>query len=126
MKFPDNLKYAKSHEWIKIEGEHATIGISDYAQSQLGDIVYVEIETLDEDLDAKSSFGTIEAVKTVSDVYVPTACQVIEVNQAVLDSPEIINKDCYGAGWLIKVKIENADGLKDLLSASEYEASTKA
>lgn len=120
MNIPNNLKYAESHEWVRVEGDVAYIGITDFAATHLGDIVFIEIETEGENLDKGESFGTIEAVKTVSDVYVPVACEVLEANQMVLDDPSLVNKDCYGDGWLIKIKINDSSELDELLDASAY------
>ncbi len=120
MKIPENLKYTKDHEWLKVEGEFAFVGITEYAQKELGDIVFVEVETEGETLDKEESFGTIEAVKTVSDMFMPVAGEVIEFNPDLESSPELINKDPYGEGWIIKVKISDPSQVKDLLSAEEY------
>lgn len=120
MKIPENLKYTKDHEWLKVEGEFAFVGITEYAQKELGDIVFVEVETEGETLDKEESFGTIEAVKTVSDMFMPVAGEVIEFNPGLESSPELINKDPYGEGWIIKVKISDPSQVKDLLSAEEY------
>jgi glycine cleavage system H protein len=120
MNIPENLKYTKDHEWIKIDGEEAYIGITDYAQNELGDIVFVEIETEGEKLDKEEVFGTVEAVKTVSDIFMPISGEVLEVNSKLEDSPEIVNKDPYGEGWLIKIKIGDQSELDDLLDASKY------
>ena len=109
MNFPDNLKYTKDHEWIRVEGEEAYIGITDFAQNELGDIVFIEVETVDETLDAEETFGTIEAVKTVSDLFMPLSGEVLEFNEALESTPEIINSDPYGEGWIIKIKITNQD-----------------
>jgi len=120
MKIPENLKYTKDHEWLKVEGEFAFVGITEYAQKELGDIVFVEVETEGETLDKEESFGTIEAVKTVSDMFMPVAGEVIEFNPGLESSPELINKDPYGEGWIIKVKISDPSQVKGLLSAEEY------
>ena len=120
MKFPENLKYTKEHEWIKVEGDEATIGITEHATSELGDIVFLEIETVGETLAAGDTFGTVEAVKTVSDLFMPVGGEVMEVNPKLEDTPEIINQDPYGQGWLIRIKIKNPDEIKDLLSAEDY------
>ena len=125
MNFPKELKYTETHEWIKVDGENAFVGITEFAATHLGDIVFIEIETEGENLDAKEAFGSIEAVKTVSDVYMPVSGEVIEVNQAILDDPALVNKDCYGEGWLIKIKINNPDELNNLLDAQAYEAIAK-
>jgi glycine cleavage system H protein len=125
MNFPKELKYTETHEWIKVDGENAFVGITEFAVTHLGDIVFIEIETEGENLDAKEAFGSFEAVKTVSDVYMPVSGEVIEVNQAILDDPALVNKDCYGEGWLIKIKINNPDELNNLLDAQAYEAIAK-
>ncbi len=122
MNFPENLKYSKEHEWVKIDGEIAIVGISDYAQKELGDIVYVEVNTLGETLSQGDVFGTVEAVKTVSDLYMPVGGEVIEFNEKLNDEPELINKDPYGEGWIIKVKYSDLSDLDNLLSASEYKS----
>jgi len=121
MKVPKDLKYTKEHEWIRVEGNVGVIGITDFAQSQLSDIVYVEIPETGTEVKQMESFGTVEAVKAVSDLYSPVSGKVIEVNQKVKDDPSIINKDPYGDGWLIKVEISNPDELNNLLSPEEYE-----
>ncbi len=120
MNIPDNLKYTKDHEWLKIEGNEALIGITDFAQNELGDIVFIEVETEGETLDKEEAFGTIEAVKTVSDMFMPVSGEVIEFNSELEDKPELINQDPYGEGWIIKIKITNTDEIDDLLSAEEY------
>ena len=120
MNIPENLKYTKDHEWIKVEGDTATVGITDYAQNELGDIVFLEIETEGEDLEKEEVFGTVEAVKTVSDIFMPISGEVVEVNPKLEDSPEIVNKDPYGEGWLIKVKLSDKSEVDDLLDASKY------
>lgn len=120
MKFPDNLKYTKEHEWIKIEGNEALIGITEHATNELGDIVFIEIETVGESLGNGDTFGTVEAVKTVSDLFMPVSGEVLEVNPKLEDNPETVNKDPYGEGWLIKIKIENPEELNDLLSSADY------
>ena len=120
MNIPENLKYTKDHEWIKVDGDIATVGITDYAQNELGDIVFVEIETEGENLDKEEVFGTVEAVKTVSDIFMPISGEVAEVNSKLEDSPEIVNKDPYGEGWLIKVKIGDQSELNNLLDADKY------
>ncbi len=122
MNVPAELKYTKDHEWIKVDGDVATIGITDFAQGELGDIVYVEVETEGETLDQEEVFGTVEAVKTVSDLFMPVAGEVIEFNQDLEANPEVVNSDPYGAGWMIKVKLTNASQLADLLSAEDYKA----
>jgi len=120
MNIPSELKYTNDHEWVKIEDDIITIGITDFAQSELGDIVYVEVETLDETLDAEEIFGTVEAVKTVSDLFLPVSGEIIEFNESLEDEPENVNSDPYGAGWMIKVKVSDASQLDDLLTADDY------
>jgi glycine cleavage system H protein len=120
MKIPENLKYTKDHEWVKIEGNIATIGVTDFAQSELGDIVFVEIETLDEELDAEEVFGSVEAVKTVSDLFMPLGGNVIEVNENIESSPELVNSDPYGEGWMIKIEIKDTSEIENLLSFEAY------
>ena len=122
MNIPAELKYTKDHEWIRIEGEIATIGITDFAQSELGDIVYVEVETVDETLDIEAVFGTVEAVKSVSDLFLPLTGEIIEFNEALEDEPELVNSDPYGNGWMIKLKISNKSEIDNLLSADAYKA----
>ncbi len=122
MNFPENLKYTKDHEWVRVEGTIATIGITDFAQGELGDIVYVEIETEGEELAHEEIFGTVEAVKTVSDLFMPVSGKVLEVNPALLSNPEAVNKDPYGNGWMIKVEMKDASELNSLLSVSDYKA----
>lgn len=120
MNIPENLKYTKDHEWIRIEGSTGIVGITDYAQNELGDIVFVEIETVDETLEKEEVFGTIEAVKTVSDLFMPISGKVLEVNPKLEDAPELVNKDPYGDGWMIRVNIDNLSEIEGLLSASQY------
>ncbi|MBG6132964.1 glycine cleavage system H protein [Aquimarina sp. EL_43] len=121
MNTPGDLKYTKDHEWIKVEGDIATIGITDFAQSELGDIVYVEVETVGEELEEQEVFGTVEAVKTVSDLFLPLTGEIIEFNEALENEPELVNSDPYGAGWMVKVKISDISQVDDLLlSADEY------
>jgi len=120
MNIPADLKYTKDHEWVKIDGDTATIGITDFAQGELGDVVFVEIETEGETLDKEETFGTIEAVKTVSDMFMPVAGEVVEVNDKLEDSPEVVNQDPYGDGWMIKIKMSNADEANELMSADDY------
>jgi glycine cleavage system H protein len=122
MKVPSDLKYTKDHEWVKIEGDIATIGITDFAQSELGDIVYVEVETVDETLEAEDVFGTVEAVKTVSDLFLPLSGEIIEFNEALQDEPEKVNTDPYGEGWMVKVKFSDGSEIDNLLSADDYKA----
>jgi glycine cleavage system H protein len=120
MNIPDNLKYTKDHEWIKIEGDEAVIGITEFAQKELGDIVFIEVETEGESLDAGEAFGTIEAVKTVSDMFMPVDGEVLEFNAELESNPEIVNKDPYGEGWIIKIKITDEAQLGDLIDADTY------
>ena len=120
MNIPSNLKYSKDHEWIRVEGEVAYVGITDFAQSQLGDIVFVDVTTVGETLDKEEVYGTIEAVKTVSDAFIPVAGEVLEFNEALNDAPETVNKDPYGEGWMIKVKLTDPAQVNDLLSADDY------
>ncbi|RED48693.1 glycine cleavage system protein GcvH [Seonamhaeicola aphaedonensis] len=120
MNIPSELKYTKDHEWVSIEGNIATIGITDFAQSELGDIVYVEVETLDETLSADEVFGTVEAVKTVSDLFLPLSGEIIEFNEALEDEPESVNSDPYGNGWMIKVKCSDLSEVENLMSADDY------
>jgi len=122
MNIPKNLLYTEDHEWIRVEGKEAYIGITDFAQKELGDVVFVEVETLDETLDKAEAFGTIEAVKTVSDMFMPVGGTVLELNELLEDQPEIINKDPYGKGWIIKISISNASQLDELLDAAAYKA----
>ena len=120
MNIPDNLKYTKDHEWIKLDGDEATIGITEFAQKELGDIVFIEVETEGETLEAGEAFGTIEAVKTVSDMFMPMNGEVLEFNAELESNPEIVNKDPYGEGWIIKVKIADQAEIGDLLDADAY------
>ena len=122
MNVPAELKYTKEHEWIRVEGEEAVVGITDYAQSQLGDIVFVECETVGDALEAGETFGTIEAVKTVSDLYLPVAGEVLEFNEELEGEPELVNKDPYGKGWIVKIKISDETELDGLLNADAYNA----
>ncbi len=122
MNIPTNLKYTKDHEWVLLEGEIATVGITDFAQKELGDIVYVEVETLDQTLAKDEVFGTVEAVKTVSDLFLPLAGEIIEFNDALESSPEVVNSDPYGAGWMIKVKVSKVSDFDELLSSETYSA----
>ncbi len=121
MNLPSNLKYSNDHEWVKVEGDIAIIGITDFAQSQLGDIVFVDIPTLDEELAAGDVFGSIEAVKTVSDAFTPVSGKVIEMNEALDADPALVNKDAYGEGWMIKIQMTNPEELDALMSAEDYE-----
>lgn len=124
MNIPENLLYTKSHEWIRVEGETGIIGVSDFAQSELGDVVFVEVETVGETLDREEALGTIEAVKTVTDVYMPVGGEVLEFNEKVKETPDLINKDPYGEGWIVKIKISNPAELNDLMSAESYKGHT--
>ncbi|MCX6291112.1 MAG: glycine cleavage system protein GcvH [Bacteroidetes bacterium] len=124
MNFPDHLLYTKDHEWIKVEGNEATIGITDFAQSELGDIVYVDIETEGESLDAEAVFGTVEAVKTVSDLFMPVAGKVLAVNKNLVTNPAAVNKDPYGEGWMIRIQLANVADTANLVSASDYRKMT--
>ena len=120
MNIPAELKYTKDHEWVKIDGDIATVGITDFAQGELGDIVYVEVDTLDETLEREAIFGTVEAVKTVSDLFSPLSGEIIEFNESLEDEPEKVNSDPYGDGWMVKIKFSDASQLDDLLSDSAY------
>jgi len=122
MNVPSDLKYTKDHEWVKIDGAIATVGITDFAQGELGDIVYVEVDTLDEALEADAVFGTVEAVKTVSDLFLPVAGEIIEFNESLEEEPEKVNDDPYGDGWMIKIKVSDTADLETLLSADDYKA----
>jgi glycine cleavage system H protein len=122
MNVPGELKYTKDHEWIRIEGDYAYVGITDFAQGELGDIVFVEVETVGEALGKEDVFGTIEAVKTVSDLFMPLSGEILELNPLIEESPDVINKDPYGKGWMIKIKISDPSEAKDLLSADNYTA----
>lgn len=120
MSVPSNLKYTKDHEWVSIDGDIATVGITDFAQGELGDIVYVEVETVDETLDKEEVFGTVEAVKTVSDLFLPLSGEIIEFNENLEAEPEKVNSDPYGEGWMIKIKISNPDEVEELLDDAAY------
>jgi glycine cleavage system H protein len=124
MNIPANLKYTKDHEWVKVDGNTAVVGITDFAQSELGDIVYVEIETEGETVNREEVFGTVEAVKTVSDLFMPVSGEITEFNSALEQAPELVNKDPYGEGWMIKINLSNPSELSDLLSADEYKKLT--
>ncbi|HET6559033.1 MAG TPA: glycine cleavage system protein GcvH [Prolixibacteraceae bacterium] len=126
MNLPQNLKYTSEHEWIRVEGDQAVVGITAFAQGELGDIVFVEIETQGETLSQGETFGTIEAVKTVSDLFMPVSGKVLEVNSELEGAPELVNKDAYGQGWLIKITIDNPAELDELLSAEQYQAMLEA
>lgn len=120
MNIPNNLKFTKDHEWVKLEGDIAVVGITDFAQGELGDIVYVEVDSLDSVVEKEDVFGSIEAVKTVSDLFMPITGEIIEFNESLESSPEVVNTDPYGDGWIIKVKVQNVDELEDLLSPEAY------
>ncbi|MCR5863364.1 glycine cleavage system protein GcvH [Flavobacterium sp. J372] len=120
MNIPAELKYTKDHEWVKIDGDTATVGITDFAQRELGDIVYVEVETLDQTLNKDEVFGTVEAVKTVSDLFLPLSGEIIEFNDSLESSPETVNSDPYGDGWMVKVKISDSSEINELLSSDQY------
>jgi glycine cleavage system H protein len=120
MNIPENLRYTKDHEWLKLEGDTAVVGITDFAQNELGDIVFIEVETIGEKLDKEETFGTIEAVKTVSDMFMPVAGEVIEFNEALGDNPEKVNQDPYGDGWIVKIKISDPSQVGELLDAARY------
>ena len=120
MEIRENLKYTKDHEWISIDGDIATVGITDFAQSELGDIVYVEVDTIDENLNKDDVFGTVEAVKTVSDLFIPVSGKILEFNESLNDNPELINQSPYDEGWIIKMKIEDSSQLRKLLDAKSY------
>jgi glycine cleavage system H protein len=122
MNIPEGLKYSKEHEWVRMEGDTAVIGITDFAQGELGDIIYVDIESIGEILSANEIFGTVEAVKTVSDLFMPVGGEILELNPLLADAPELVNTDPYGDGWMIKVKISNAADLDALMDAAGYQA----
>ncbi len=122
MSVPADLKYTKDHEWVKVDGDVATVGVTDFAQGELGDIVYVEVETEGETLDQEEVFGSIEAVKTVSDLFMPLAGEVIEINEEIESNPEVINSDPYGQGWMIKIKMTDTSQVDDLMDADAYQA----
>lgn len=122
MNVPADLKYTKEHEWVKVDGNIATVGVTDFAQGELGDVVFIEIETEDEELDKEEIFGTIEAVKTVSDMFMPVSGKVIEVNPILEDAPETVNNDAFGEGWMIKIEMSDASQIEGLMTAAEYEA----
>jgi len=125
MNIPSELKYSKDHEWISVDGNIATVGITDFAQSELGDIVYVEVDTLDEEIDREAVFGTVEAVKTVSDLFAPVSGTIVSFNEELEATPELVNTDPYGAGWMVKIEISEASELDDLLDAKTYDALIK-
>lgn len=118
---PENLRYSKDHEWLSINGDNASVGITDYAQSSLGDVVYLDLPRVGDKFDAHAGFGSVESVKAVSEIFMPVGGTVIEVNEGINDSPEVVNQDPYGGAWLIKIKIENPDDVDKLMSAAEYE-----
>ena len=120
MNIPEELKYTEEHEWIRLEGNIATIGITDFAQSELGDIVYIEVDTLDSEINSNDVFGTVEAVKTVSDLFMPVTGKVIEVNSSLEDAPEVVNDDPYGQGWIIKIEVTNPADVENLMSSDNY------
>jgi glycine cleavage system H protein len=120
MNVPVNLLYTKDHEWLRLDGNMAYVGVTDFAQGELGDIVFIEIETLGETLNKEEVFGTIEAVKTVSDMFMPVSGEILEVNPALEESPDVVNKDPYGKGWMVKIKITNPSEIKDLLTVEKY------
>ena len=120
MEIRENLKYTKDHEWISIDGDIATVGITDFAQSELGDIVYVDVDTIEENLNKDDVFGTVEAVKTVSDLFIPVSGEILEFNESLNDNPELINESPYDEGWIIKMKVENSDQLSELLDSKSY------
>ena len=122
MDVKENLKYTKDHEWVSLEGNIATVGITDFAQSELGDIVYVEVDTLDETLNKDEVFGTVEAVKTVSDLFLPMSGKIVEFNESLSDAPESINESPYEQGWIIKVEVSNSDEINELLNSDDYSA----
>lgn len=126
MTVPENLKYSKEHEWVKIEGDFAFVGITDFAQSELGDIVFVEIDTIGDSIEADEVFGTIEAVKTVSDLFMPVSGEILELNEKLEDEPELVNSDPYGDGWLVKVKYSDVSELDKLMDAAAYKAMINA
>ncbi len=120
MDFPSELKYTKEHEWVKVEDDHCYVGITDFAQSELGDVIYIDVEAEGETYEAAEVFGTVEAVKTVSDLYMPVSGEVVEFNSKLEDEPEKVNEDPYGAGWMIKIKMSNKEELEQLMSAEKY------
>ncbi len=126
MNIPAGLKYTKDHEWIRVEGDEAFIGVTDFAQKELGDIVFIEVDTVDEDLEAEDTFGTIEAVKTVSDLFMPASGTVLEFNESLEDAPETVNTDPYGEGWIVKIKLSDATQVERLLDAGAYKALVEA
>lgn len=125
MNFPDNLRYTKDHEWVSLEGNVATIGITDFAQRELGDIVYIDISTKGKPLEAEAVFGTVEAVKTVSDLFLPVTGTITEINPLLESQPELVNTDPYGDGWMVKMTVDNADDVQKLMDAAAYSASVQ-
>ncbi|MFW5821952.1 MAG: glycine cleavage system protein GcvH [Tangfeifania sp.] len=126
MNIPADLKYTEDHEWVRVEGDTVTVGVTDFAQGELGDVVFVEIETEGEELDKGETFGTVEAVKTVSDLFMPVGGEVSEVNEELADEPELVNKDPYGKGWMVKIKVADSSELEDLMSAEDYQKMIEA
>ena len=126
MKVPDNLKFTEDHEWLRMENGHGYVGVTDFAQSELGDVVFLEVETVGESLKKGEAFGTIEAVKTVSDMFMPVSGEILEFNEALSDKPELINKDPFGEGWIIKIKISDPSEVDELLDADKYRMITEA
>ena len=126
MNFPENLKYTKDHEWVRVEGDEAFVGITDFAQGELGDIVYIDIDSEGETFDQEEVFGSIEAVKTVSDLFMPVSGTILEFNSALEDEAELVNTDPYGAGWMVKIKISDSAQLDELMSPADYKASVEA
>ncbi len=122
MNFPDDLKYSKEHEWIKVDGKQAKVGVTDYAQSELGDVVFVELPAVGDEFALDDTFGTVESVKAVSDIFAPVSGTVVEINPALEDSPELINEDCYGEAWMVVIEMDNLNELDTLMNAEEYEA----
>ncbi|MBE0676026.1 MAG: glycine cleavage system protein GcvH [Bacteroidales bacterium] len=122
MNVPGNLKYTKDHEWLKVDGDLAYVGVTDFAQGELGDIVFIEIETVGETVEKEEVFGTIEAVKTVSDLFMPVGGEILEKNPAIEETPDVVNKDPYGKGWLVKIRMTDKNEVNDLLSADDYSA----
>lgn len=125
MNFPENVKYSNDHEWIRVEGDHAYVGVTDFAQGELGEVVYVDVTTVGETLEKGKIFGSIEAVKTVSDLLMPVSGEVLEVNAELEDAPELVNQDPYGKGWIVKIAVENAQEIDELLSSEDYKAFTQ-
>jgi glycine cleavage system H protein len=123
MNFPENLKYSKDHEWIKVEGEYGYVGVTDFAQNELGDIVFVEVTSVGQVVKSSDIFGTIDAVKTVSDLFMPVSGEIVEINPEIEKNPELVNSDAYGKGWIVKVKLQNAAELNDLMDAASYKKS---